>query len=118
MDPEDARNILVPLVTEMCKAVYAYNGTLIHTAGDGIVVAFGVPTAIEDHALRACLAALAIQEKVHAMHNALKVRIGLNSGEIIFDTVGDATHLEYDISGALSIWQHAWNKQQPLAPFA
>lgn len=101
LDPEDARNTLRPVVEIMLSAIYQYNGTVIHTAGDGIVAIFGAPQSYEDHALRACLAACLMQAQLHSLTGGLKIRVGLSTGEILMDIVGTRSkRIEYDISGA------------------
>jgi hypothetical protein len=61
-DPEEARQILDPLLTHMMDAVHRYEGTVNQGMGDGIMALFGAPIAPEDHAVRACYAALRMQE--------------------------------------------------------
>jgi class 3 adenylate cyclase len=101
LDPEEARKILAPVVEEMLSAVYQYNGTIIHTAGDGIIAAFGAPQSYEDHALRACLAACLMQSQIKSLEGELKIRVGLNTGEVFMNIVGTKSqHIEYDIAGA------------------
>jgi Adenylate and Guanylate cyclase catalytic domain/Double zinc ribbon len=63
-DPEDARRILDPVLERMMEAVHRYEGTVNQVMGDGIMALFGAPVAHEDHAVRACYAALRMQESV------------------------------------------------------
>jgi hypothetical protein len=63
-DPEDARKLLDPVLERMMEAVHRYEGTVNQVMGDGIMALFGAPLAHEDHAVRACYAALRIQESV------------------------------------------------------
>src|SRR5215218_959625 len=63
-DPEDARKILDPVLERMMEAVHRYEGTVNQVLGDGIMALFGAPIAHEDHAVRACYAALRMQESV------------------------------------------------------
>jgi hypothetical protein len=63
-DPEDARALLDPVVTLMMEAVHQYEGTVNQVMGDGIMALFGAPLAHEDHAVRACYAALDMQQQV------------------------------------------------------
>src|SRR5262245_27760899 len=89
-DPEDARKLLDPVLTLMMDAVHHYEGTVNQVMGDGIMALFGAPLAHEDHAVRACYAALRMQDKVKTYaeevrrsHAAVvKIRVGLNSGEV------------------------------------
>jgi class 3 adenylate cyclase len=83
-DPEEARKILDPVLTLMMEAVHRYEGTVNQVMGDGIMALFGAPLAHEDHAVRACYAALRMQqsaknyaEEVRRSHAAVvKIRVG------------------------------------------
>ena len=66
-DPEEARKLLDPVLEHMMEAVHRYEGTVNQVMGDGIMALFGAPLAHEDHAVRACYAALRMQESVKAM---------------------------------------------------
>ena len=93
---ERLREIMAALVDRCAAVVQRYGGTLDKFTGDGIMAVFGAPIALEDHAFRACLAALDIQaataklaEEVKARDGiALKLRVGLNSGEVIAGEIG------------------------------
>src|SRR4029078_4628488 len=63
-DPEEARQILDPVLERMMEAVHWYEGTVNQVMGDGIMALFGAPLALEDHGVRACYAALRMQEQV------------------------------------------------------
>src|SRR5262245_14742446 len=63
-DPEEARKLLDPVIEHMMEAVHRYEGTVSNLMGDGIMALFGAPVAHEDHAVRACYAALRMQESV------------------------------------------------------
>ena len=63
-DPEEARKVLDPVLEQMMEAVHRYEGTVNQVMGDGIIALFGAPLAHEDHAVRACYAALRMQESV------------------------------------------------------
>jgi class 3 adenylate cyclase len=88
-DPEEARKLLDPVLERMMEAVHRYEGTVNQVMGDGIMALFGAPLAHEDHAVRACYAALDMQaairrdaERVRRSHGiSLEIRVGLNSGE-------------------------------------
>src|SRR5262249_12037339 len=90
-DPEEARKILDPVLELMMEAVHRYEGTVNQVMGDGIMALFGAPVAHEDHAMRACYAALRMQEairryteEVRRAHGVeVQIRIGLNSGEVV-----------------------------------
>ena len=66
-DPEEARKLLDPVLEHMMEAVHRYEGTVNQVMGDGIMALFGAPLAHEDHAVRACYAALRMQESVQAL---------------------------------------------------
>ena len=66
-DPEEARHLLDPVLDRMMVAVHQYEGTVNQVMGDGIMALFGAPLAHEDHAVRACYAALRMQEAVSSM---------------------------------------------------
>lgn len=101
LDPEEASKLLKPVVDVMVNSIYKFNGTIIHTAGDGISAVFGAPQPQEDHALRACLSALSIQDKINASGVNIRVRIGINTGEVLLNVIGDTHHMEYDITGSV-----------------
>jgi len=69
-DPEDARAALDPVLDAMIQAVRRYGGTVNQVMGDGIMALFGAPIAVEDHAVRACYAALAMQDTVRRLASA------------------------------------------------
>jgi class 3 adenylate cyclase len=93
---ERLREIMTELVDRCTKVVRRYDGTVDKFTGDGIMAVFGAPTALEDHAFRACLAALDIQaqtaklaKEVEARDGiALQLRVGLNSGQVIAGEIG------------------------------
>ena len=80
----------------MMDAVREYEGTVNQVMGDGIMALFGAPVALEDHAVRACRAALRMQQalerygrELHARGGATpRIRIGLNSGEVVVRAIG------------------------------
>jgi class 3 adenylate cyclase len=90
-DPEEARQLLDPVLARMIEAVHRYDGTVNQVMGDGIMALFGAPLAHEDHALRACYAALAMQTAVQRLTDdvrrshglEVRIRVGLNSGEVV-----------------------------------
>ncbi len=89
LDPEEARQILDPVLHTIMEAVHRYEGTVNQVLGDGIMALFGAPIAHEDHAARACYAALAMQEAIRWHTEAIRrshglevqIRVGLNSGQ-------------------------------------
>src|SRR5262249_5834612 len=88
LDPEAAQQLLDPALHAMMDAVHRFEGTVNQVLGDGIMALFGAPLAHEDHALRACYAALSMQtamreytETVRRAHGIeMRIRVGLNSG--------------------------------------
>src|SRR3989449_259913 len=106
-DPEEARKLLDPVLERMMEAVHRYEGTVNQVMGDGIMALFGAPLAHEDHAVRACYAALRMQEsvkkyaeEVRRSHAAVvKIRVGLNSGEVVVRAIGSDLHMDYTAVG-------------------
>jgi class 3 adenylate cyclase/tetratricopeptide (TPR) repeat protein len=106
-DPEDARKLLDPVVELMMEAVHRYEGTVNQVMGDGIMALFGAPLACEDHAVRACYAALRMQETVkrhaesvrRAEGIAILIRVGVNSGEVVVRSIGSDLRMDYTAVG-------------------
>src|SRR5262249_8445900 len=106
-DPEEARKLLDPVLAHMMEAVHRYEGTVNQVMGDGIMALFGAPLAHEDHAVRACYAAIRMQESVkkyaeeaRRSHAAVvKIRVGLNSGEVVVRAIGSDLHMDYTAVG-------------------
>jgi len=94
--PERLREIMAELADRCAAVVQRYGGTVDKFTGDGVMAIFGAPVALEDHAVRACLAALGIQQEtkrlavdVHARDGVdLQLRVGLNSGQVIAGEIG------------------------------
>ena len=85
---ERLREIMAELLDRSTAVVKRYGGTLSQFTGDGIMAVFGAPVTLEDHAFRACMAALGIQKEVET---TLKLRIGLNSSQVIAGEIGSST---------------------------
>jgi adenylate cyclase len=93
---ERLREIMAQLLGRATEVVQRYDGTVDKFTGDGIMAVFGAPVALEDHAVRACLAALGVQDEakqiavdIHARDGVdLQLRVGLNSGEVIAGEIG------------------------------
>ena len=106
-DPEEAIRILDGAIRVMMDAVHRYEGTVNRVMGDGVMALFGAPIAHEDHAVRACYAALAIQRamEVHAAETRqtlgieVSVRVGLHSGEVVVRAIGNDLSVDYDAIG-------------------
>ena len=106
-DPEDARQILDPVLDLMIEAVHRYEGTVNQVMGDGIMALFGAPVAHEDHAMRGCYAAVHMQEVVRRYSDEMsrtgrmpiQLRIGLNSGEVVVRSIGSHFRMDYSAIG-------------------
>ncbi|MEK7445670.1 MAG: adenylate/guanylate cyclase domain-containing protein, partial [candidate division NC10 bacterium] len=106
-DPEEARTLLDPVLAHMMDAVHRYEGTVNQVLGDGIMALFGAPLAHEDHAVRACYAALGMQDAVKQYADGIRraegipirIRVGLNSGEVVVRAIGSDLHMDYSAVG-------------------
>ena len=106
-DPEEARRLLDPVLERMMEAVHHYEGTVNQVLGDGIMALFGAPVAHEDHAVRACYAALRMQDAIKRYAEGvqrtaglpLQIRVGLNSGEVVVRSIGSDLHMDYSAIG-------------------
>src|SRR6516162_3213296 len=102
-DPEEARKLLDPVLERMMEAVHHYEGTVNQVMGDGIMALFGAPIGHEDHAVRACYAALRMQRRVTLYADEIQrgggtpvhIRVGLNSGEVVVRSIGSDLHMDY-----------------------
>jgi class 3 adenylate cyclase len=106
-DPEEARKLLDPVLQLMMDAVHRYEGTVNQMMGDGIMALFGAPVTHEDHAVRACYAALRMQEAVKRYAEAVfrsdgvtvQIRVGLNSGDVVVRSSGSDLRMDYTAVG-------------------
>jgi class 3 adenylate cyclase/tetratricopeptide (TPR) repeat protein len=106
-DPEAAQKLFEPVLERMIEAVHRYEGTVNRVMGDGIMALFGAPIAHEDHAVRACYAALRMQETIARYADEVQesrgvtvtIRVGLNSGEIVVCAIGNDLHIDYTVVG-------------------
>ena len=106
-DPEEARKFLDPVIEHMMEAVHHFEGTVNKVMGDGIMALFGAPLAHEDHAVRACYAALRMQESVRRHAEMVRraegvpihIRIGLNSGAVVMRSIGNDLQMDYSAIG-------------------
>src|SRR2546430_104116 len=120
LDPEEAQKIIDPVLSVMIEAVHRYEGTVNQVLGDGIMALFGAPLAHEDHALRACYAALAMQEEMRRYRQklgqseeaGLHIGVGMNSGEVVVRSIDNDLNIEYS---ALGHTTHLAARMQELA---
>ena len=102
-DPEQWRRIMERFFAILCEGVHRFEGTVDKFTGDGIMALFGAPIAHEDHAQRACYAALHLQEELASYAAELRreqglnfsVRMGLNSGEVVVGAIGEDLAMDY-----------------------
>lgn len=119
-DPEEARKLVDPVIDQIMDAVHRYEGTVNHVMGDGIMAIFGAPLAHEDHAVRACYSALAMQSAIRAYSNEVRrshgieiqIRVGINSGEVVVGAIGNDLHMEYSAVGQTT---HLASRMEQLA---
>ena len=104
----------------MMAAVHRYEGTVNQVMGDGIMALFGAPLAHEDHATRGCYAALQMQESIkryaeevrQSLGVAVRIRVGLNSGEVIVRTIRSDLRMDYTAVGQTTHWPRAWSSSR------
>jgi len=118
-DPEEARRVLDPVLERLMDAVHQYEGTVNQVMGDGIMALFGAPVAHEDHAVRAGYAALKIQESIAAFARSnpvrdvdVRIRVGLNSGEVVVRGIGNDLTMDYSAIGQTT---HLASRMEQLA---
>ena len=120
-DPEEARKLLDPVIERMMDAVHRYEGTVNQVMGDGIMALFGAPLALEDHAVRACYAALEMQEAIRQFAEnvsgaggvLVQIRVGIHSGEAVVRSVGSDLRMDYTAVGKTT---HLAARMEQLAP--
>ena len=106
-DPEEWRRIMERFFSILCEGVHRFEGTVDKFTGDGIMALFGAPIAHEDHARRACYAALRLQDDLASYAGELRrdhglsfsVRIGINSGEVVVGAIGEDLAMDYTAIG-------------------
>jgi len=119
-DPEQAHGLLDSAIGAMMDAVHRYEGTVNKVLGDGIMALFGAPLAHEDHAVRACYAALAMQDATRRAAEETRskfgvepqIRVGLNSGEVVVRAIGNDLSMDYDAIGPTT---HLAGRMEQLA---
>jgi class 3 adenylate cyclase/tetratricopeptide (TPR) repeat protein len=107
LDPEEVHQIMDGCFKVLMEEIHSYEGTINQFTGDGVMALFGAPVAHEDHAQRACHAALSIQKAIAEYGKNLKnnheiefkMRIGLNSGPVIVGSIGDDLRMDYTAVG-------------------
>jgi class 3 adenylate cyclase len=110
LDPEEVHQIMDGCFKILMDEIHKFEGTINQFTGDGVMALFGAPVAHEDHAQRACYAALSIQkilenyeENIKQGYGAnFKMRIGLNSGPVIVGSIGDDLRMDYTAVGDTS----------------
>jgi class 3 adenylate cyclase/tetratricopeptide (TPR) repeat protein len=121
LDPEAGQTLLDTALQRMMDAVHRFEGTVNDVAGDGIMAMFGAPIAHEDHALRACYAALAMQaamrryaDEVRRTHGLeVLLRVGLNSGGVLVRTIGNDLYMNYS---GVGLTTNLASRMEQLAP--
>src|SRR6266446_5077787 len=106
-DPEEARPLLDPVLERMIEAVHRYEDTVNQVMGDGIMALFDAPITHEDHAVRACYAALRMQETVTSYGDEMQrshgvpvqIRVGLHSGAVVVRAIDSSLHMDYTAVG-------------------
>jgi class 3 adenylate cyclase/tetratricopeptide (TPR) repeat protein len=107
LEPEEVHQIMEGCLKILMDEIHQYEGTINQFTGDGVMALFGAPLAHEDHAQRACYAALAIQKDLVEYSEKIKkdygrefrMRIGLNSGPVVVGSIGDDLHMDYTAIG-------------------
>ena len=114
LDPEEAAKRLAPAIEAMQEAVRRFEGSVVRVQGDGVMALFGTPNPQEDHAVRACCAALALQASIKTLPgDALPVRVGIHSGEVLARTIATDFSTDFDATG---VTVHIANRLESLAP--
>jgi adenylate cyclase len=112
-DPELGMRRLDPILALMKDAVHRYDGIVNKTQGDGVMALFGAPRPQEDHAVRGCLAALAMLDTISRLGDeAIQIRVGLHTGEVVVQTVENSIYQTYDVAGA---GVHLANRMEQMA---
>lgn len=107
LDPEDVHEVMDGCFQIIMDEVHNHQGTINQFTGDGVMALFGAPLALEDHALKACQAALSIQESIKRFGEAaldkfgwnFRMRVGLNSGPVVVGSIGDDLRMDYTAIG-------------------
>lgn len=119
LDAEEARQLTEAVIERLVDAVVLFGGIVNQVSGDGIMALFGAPASLEDHALRACHAALAMQETLRlwqpheARGHAVRVRVGINTGEVVVAERGRGFDFQYTTFGSAA---HIASRMEQSAP--
>jgi class 3 adenylate cyclase/tetratricopeptide (TPR) repeat protein len=121
LDPEAGQTLLDTALQHMMDAVHRFEGTVNDVAGDGLMAMFGAPIAHEDHALRACYAALAMQAALRRYAEEVRrtqglevlLRVGLNSGGVLVRTIGNDLYMNYS---GVGLTTNLASRMEQLAP--
>ncbi len=112
-DPELGMRLLDPVLAVMKDAVHRYDGIVNKMQGDGVMALFGAPRPQEDHAVRGCLAALAMQDAISRLGDKdIRIRVGVHTGEVVVQTVENSIYQTYDVVGANA---HLANRMEQMA---
>jgi class 3 adenylate cyclase/ABC-type dipeptide/oligopeptide/nickel transport system ATPase component len=112
-DPELGMRRLEPVLNLMKEAVHRYDGIVNKIQGDGVMAIFGAPHPLEDHAVRGCLAALAMQSSIARLADpGMQVRVGLHTGEVVVQAVENTIYQTYDAAGTNV---HIANRMEQMA---
>ncbi len=112
-DPELGMRRLQPVLDLMNEAVVRYDGVVNKSQGDGVMALFGAPQPHEDHAVRGCLAALAMLDGVRRFDDPdLQIRVGVHTGEVVVQAIEHGIYQTYDAAGANV---HLANRMEQLA---
>jgi class 3 adenylate cyclase/tetratricopeptide (TPR) repeat protein len=103
LDPEEALEILGPVLQVLMDAIHQHDGFVNQARGDGVMALFGAPIATEDHAVQACRAAIAMQAGINELNRKrtgdVALRIGMNSGQVVIHSIGSNLVMNYDAVG-------------------
>ncbi len=112
-DPEIGVRRLQPVLDLMKEAVARYEGVVNKSQGDGVMAIFGAPQPHEDHAVRGCLAALAMQDGITRLSDTdLQIRVGVHTGEVVVQSIEHGIYQTYDAAGATV---HLANRLEQMA---
>lgn len=117
LDPEEALEILGPVLQVLMDAVHQHDGFVNQARGDGIMALFGAPIATEDHAVQACRAAITMRADIDELNRKrngdIALRIGMNSGDVVIHSIGSNLVMNYDAVGKTV---HLAARMEELAP--